>query len=236
MGWGGQSSPLTNHDHWLTLNLTVAWWFKKKKKKKVLHLVATHTQRHTQPYIKTSLVCRIRFAQRWDWGSHSGLKELYWWKDWLPVTHGSEMNWTETLRHEHTCCTFTLPAECPLCARACVCESPALPCQNATCSSWLQLNGKLEILTVDLVVHKLVENVFQGGAGYLTVSPPRAETHSSDGGVYQLKSAPPLPSPLLTCSLAVFRGNTELIWKNSAHKSQASQSIREVGPWGAGRL
>lgn len=74
---------------------------------------------------------------------------MNWWKDWVPVSHGSEANWTEMLQHEHTCCTFTLPSECPL--------SPALPCQKATCSSWQQLNGKLEILTIDLVVHKLVE-------------------------------------------------------------------------------
>lgn len=98
---------------------------------------------------KKSLVCHIRFVQRWDWGSHFVLKNMNWWKDWVPVSHGSEANWTEMLQHEHTCCTFTLPSECPL--------SPALPCQKATCSSWLQLNGKLEILTIDLVVHKLVE-------------------------------------------------------------------------------
>lgn len=57
-----------------------------------------------------------------------------------------------------TCHTFTLPTQCPqnikcrlyVCIRKC--ES-----LSATCSRWLQLNGKLEILTIDLVVHKLVQ-------------------------------------------------------------------------------
>lgn len=95
----------------------------------------------------------------------------------LSWPHGkTESSWLTALKwigpklHEHTCCTFMLPAECPLCV--CVWETPALPCQNATCSSWLQLNGKLEILTIDLVVHKWLGNVFQGGDGYLTVHHP----------------------------------------------------------------
>lgn len=60
--------------------------------------------------------------------------------------------------------TPAAPSHCPqnvLCVCACVCVgvcvSAALLCQNATCSSWLQLNGKLEILTIDLVVRKWLE-------------------------------------------------------------------------------
>lgn len=116
----------------------------------------------------TCLVCHIRFPQRWEYSWQS---ELTPWKDWVLVTHSSEMNWTEPswthLLHLHAARRMS-----SVCVCVYVCVTSALPCQNATCSSWLQLNGKLEILTIDLVVHKWLGNVSQGGGGYLTIHHP----------------------------------------------------------------
>lgn len=115
---------------------------------------------------------------------------MNWWKDWVPVSHGSEANWTEMLQHEHTCCTFTLPSECPL--------SPALPCQKATCSSWLQLNGKLEILTIDLVVHKLVEMCSREETLTSPLTTQGGHTSTKPGG-FSIKASTDLLPLILTC-------------------------------------
>lgn len=175
---------------------------------------------------KKSLVCHIRFVQRWDWGSHFVLKNMNWWKDWVPVSHGSEANWTEMLQHEHTCCTFTLPSECPL--------SPALPCQKATCSSWLQLNGKLEILTIDLVVHKLVEMCSREETLTSPLTTQGGHTSTKPGG-FSIKASTDLLPLILTCldfRLCVlvcvcFKETWRSSGGESAQKLQASQSIKE---------
>lgn len=144
--------------------------------------------------VKACSACHIRFTQRWEYSSQS---ELTPWKDWVPVTHTPEMNWTETacahLLHLHA--ARRMSSVC-----VCVCETVALPCQNATCSSWLQLNGKLEILTIDLVVHKWLGNVSQGGGGYLTFHHPAwRHIYRTEGLSIQ---PPPLThtSPFSTCS------------------------------------
>lgn len=135
--------------------------------------------------------------------------------------------------------TPAAPSRCPQnVLGVCVCVSviSALPCQNATCSSWLQLNGKLEILTIDLVVHKWLGNVSQGGGGYLTVHQPAwRQIYLTDGLSIQL---PPNTQthtnnsfftcfPLFCFHAALSREKSNTAQKFEVYNEYRSETIRE---------
>lgn len=106
----------------------------------------------------------------------------------------------------------------------CVSVTPALPCQNATCSSRLQLNGKLEILTIDLVVQKLVKMCSREE---LVTSPFHhpERTHIYLTGLPIKPQPPSSPHLLFVRFKATLRSSGKTA--THTHKSQASKSIKE---------
>lgn len=128
-------------------------WEKKseKEKERKKNTCYTSTQMCAHIHIKTSPECRVAFCAEPRVGVHTPS-----WADGK-----TESSWLTTLRRigpkrrcfGHTCCTFATEYPLRVCACMRVCPRVAAAMrQSATCSSWLQLNGKLEILTIDSVV------------------------------------------------------------------------------------
>lgn len=142
---------------------------------------------------------------RTEWKNHGRGRPLESWLVWV-LDRNSKL---------HTCYTFTL---CALVWEQYV----SLHCVKRVLSSWRQLNGKIEIMTIDWVVHKLFRMWFQGEVYYLSNKWVDINLSEHDSAINLLLSLLPFLSYSL-CAILTSSG------KKNGHLSQiTSFTINQV--------
>lgn len=149
------------------------------------------------------------------------------------MLHAHFQHWVENVRHReapwvmagrsigpkrHVTHLLHLLAEC-----VCMCaECDSLHCVKRVLSSWRQLNSKLEIMTITLVVHKLFRMQLQGEVHYLSNKWVDINLSEHGSAINLLLSSFPFPSRSL-CALALTSSG------NTTHLSKiASFTINQV--------